>query len=234
MVKGVSMTVISWILTWVVAAAIAVAAQAPPARFDYVVRADFFAGFGGDPARLARGMDECERTLAATPDHAEALVWHGAGLTFQGGTAFQRGDTQTGLELWNRGLAEMDRAVALDPDNVGVRIPRGAMLLQATRNLPPSMAKPLIEKGVGDYERTLALQTASGVFAAFGSHPRGELLFGLADGYARLGDVEHARAYFERLIKDAPDSGQAPKAREWMTNGSLPPSKGVTCVGCHK
>lgn len=228
------MTVIGWILSWVLAAAIATAAQAPPARFDMVVRADFFAGFGGDQTRLARGMEECERTLASTPNHAEALVWHGSGLTFQGGMAFQRGDAQAGLELWTRGLAEMDRAVALEPDNVAVRIPRGAMLLQVTRNMQPAMAKPLVEKALSDYEQTLALQTASGTFATLGSHPKGELLFGLAEGYARIGDTDKARMYFERLVGDAPESGQTPKAREWMATGSLPPAKGLSCVGCHK
>lgn len=229
------MTVITWIISWILAAMIAAAAQAPPpARFDMAVRGDFFAGFGGDQERLARGMDACERALAANPKHAEALVWHGSGLAFRGGLAFQRGDAQAGMELWSRGLAEMDDAVALEPDNVAVRIPRGAMLLQATRNMQPPMAKPLIEKALTDYERTLALQTASGVFASLGSHPKGELLFGLAEGYARLGDAARAREYFERLVKDAPESGQAPKARDWIANGSLPPARGLTCVGCHK
>jgi len=229
------MTVITWIISWVLAAVIAAAAQPPaPARFDMVVRADFFAGFGGDQERLARGMEACERALAANPKHAEALVWHGSGLAFRGGMAFQRGDSQAGMELWSRGLSEMDEAVALEPDNVAVRIPRGAMLLQATRNMQPSMAKPLIEKALSDYERTLALQTASGVFASLGSHPKGELLFGLAEGYARLGDSDNARQYFDRLIKDAPESGQVPKAREWIASGSLPAARGLTCVGCHK
>jgi tetratricopeptide (TPR) repeat protein len=229
------MTVITWIISWILATAIAAAAQAPaPGRFDMVVRADFFAGFGGDQERLMRGMDACERALAANPKHAEALVWHGSGLAFRGGMAFQRGDAQTGMDLWGRGLAEMDEAVALEPDNVAVRIPRGAMLLQATRNLQPPMAKPLIEKALDDYERTLAIQTASGAFASLGSHPKGELLFGLAEGYARLGDSAKARVYFERLVKDAPESGQTPKAREWISSGSLPASQGLTCVGCHK
>lgn len=229
------MTVISWIISWILTAVIAAAAQAPaPARFDMVVRTDFFAGFGGDQARLTHGMEVCEQTLAVNPRHAEALVWHGAGLAFQGGMAFQRGDAQTGMDLWSRGLGEMDQAVALEPDNVAVRIPRGAMLLQATRNLQPAMAKPLIETALSDYEKTLALQTASGVFATLGSHPRGELLFGLAEGYARLGDTDKARMYFERLVSDAPESGQTPKAREWMAGGSLPAARGMTCVGCHK
>jgi hypothetical protein len=212
-----------------------IAAQQPAAkRFDMAVRADFFAGFGGDAARLAHGMEMCERTLTDNPKHAEAMVWHGSGLAFQGGMAFQKGDMQTGGELWERGLAEMAAAVALEPENVAVLIPRGALLLTATRNMPPPMATPLIEKAVGDYERTLALQTASGTFARLGDHPKGELLFGLAEGYSRLGNGEKARMYFDRLIADAPASGQTPKAQAWLSTGRLPKSDGLGCVGCHR
>ena len=171
--------------------------------------------------------------LATNPNHGEALVWHGSGLAFNAGMAFQKGDMKTGGELWQRGIEEMDKAVALEPDNVGVRIPRGALLLQATRNMPPDMGRPLIEKGVGDYEHVLALQSA--YFSTLGDHPKGELLFGLAEGYSRLGnDGEGARRYFERLIADAPASGQAPKARTWLSTGAMPKSDGLGCVGCHK
>jgi tetratricopeptide (TPR) repeat protein len=231
------MTIIAGIISWLLSTLISAAAQAPaqaPARFDMVVRGDFFAGFGGDEERLARGMAVCEQALAVNPKHAEALVWHGSGLAFKGGMAIQTGDAQSGMDLWGRGLAEMDEAVALDPENIAVRIPRGAMLLQATRHMPPPMAKPLIETALGDYEKTLAIQTTSGIFGSLGSHPRGELLFGLADGYARLGDAVKARQYFERLVTDVPESGQTAKAREWIASGTLPPSRGLTCVGCHK
>ena len=201
-------------------------------RFDLVVRTDFFAGFAGDQARLAKGMAACEEVLASTPNHAEALVWHGSGLAFNAGQAFQKGDMKTGGELWQRGMEEMDKAVALEPDNVGVRIPRGALLLQATRNMPPDMGRPLLEKGVGDYEHVLALQSA--YFNTLGDHPKGELLFGLAEGYSRLGRAEKARGYFDRLIADAPTSGQVPKAQTWIATGELPKSAGLGCVGCHK
>lgn len=207
-------------------------AQNAPARFDMVVRGDFFAGFAGDQARLQRGMDTCERMLAENPRHAEALVWHGSGLGFRAGMAFQKGDAQQGMELWTRALTEMDQAVDLEPDNVAVRIPRGALLLQATRNMPPPVANPLIEKALGDYEKTLAIQ--SPYFSTLGDHPKGELLFGLAEGYSRLGNLDKARAYFERLVNDAPASGQAPRAREWLTSGTLPKTTGLGCVGCHK
>lgn len=213
-------------------AALAQTRTAAAERFDLVVRTDFFAGFAGDQARLAKGMETCERMLATTPDHAEALVWHGSGLAFNAGMAFQKGDMQTGGELWQRGMAEMNKAAALEPDNVGVRIPRGALLLQATQNMPREMSKPLLEIAVGDYEHVLALQAA--YFSTLGDHPKGELLFGLAEGYSRLGNGEKARMYFDRLIKDAPTSGQAPKAKTFLETGTIPKSMGLGCVGCHK
>jgi tetratricopeptide (TPR) repeat protein len=126
----------------------------------------------------------------------------------------------------------MDAAVALEPENVAVLIPRGALLLQATMNMPAEMGRPLLEKAVGDYEKVLAIQTA--YFSTLGDHPKGELLFGLAEGYSRLGQAEKARLYFDRLMKDAASSGHAPQAKEWLASGTLPKATGLGCVGCHK
>jgi hypothetical protein len=211
-----------------------IAQQPPPARFDMVVRTDFFAGFAGDEARLKRAMETCERTLADEPTHAEAMVWHGSGLFFQAGGAFRQGDTARGLELYGRGMKEMDDAVALAPNNVAVLIPRGAVLLTGTRFMPPDQAAPLIQKAVGDYEKTLTLQTAGGQFEGLGDHPKGELLFGIADGYSRLGQLEKARVYFERLVKDAGGSGHVGQAQAFLATGTPPAVQGLGCVGCHK
>jgi tetratricopeptide (TPR) repeat protein len=207
-------------------------ADARQARFDYLVRADFFAGLAGDQARMKQAMDLCERTLAENPKHAEALVWHGAGLLAQSGAAFQKGDFGRGGTLWDTGLKEMNDAVALEPNNVGVLIPRGASLLIASKNLKPELARPLIESAVQSYEHVLAIQTP--ILDTLGDHAKGELLFGLAEGYHRLGDHEKARHYFEQVIKDAPTSGQTAKAREWLATGKVPASGGAGCVGCHK
>ena len=201
--------------------------------WDYnTVRADMFAGLGGDAVRFSRAMAACERTLAREPKHPEALVWHGSGLFFQAGQAFQRGDLASGGPLWERGLAQMNEAVSLAPDSLAVVIPRGAVLLQAARFAPPAMAAPLLETGVRDYEHVLELQQA--YFHTLGDHPKGELLFGLADGYARLGNKVKARAYFDRLIADAPGSGQAPRGRAWLETGIVPDAPGLGCFGCHK
>jgi len=209
-------------------------AQQQPAnqRFDYLVRADFFAGAAGDEARLARAMELCERTLADNPKHPEAMVWHGAGLLVRAGQAFQKGDMATGGPLFDRGIKEMNEAVALAPDNPGVLIPRAATLFEATRGMPSEMARPLLQSAVVNYEHVLEIQQAT--WSKLGDHPRGELLFGLAEGSARLGDQEKARMYFERLMADAPTSGQAPRAKAWMETGTVPKANGLGCVGCHK
>ena len=99
------------------------------ARFDMKVRESFFAGFGGDKDALVRGMKASEEVLAGNPKHAEALVWHGSGLTFQAGQAFSSGDQQKGMELWTKGLKEMQTAVDLAPESPSVLIARGADLL---------------------------------------------------------------------------------------------------------
>ena len=223
-----------WFINLLLALALALAPdQSATDTWDYTtVRADMFAGLAGDAARFAKAMAACERMLARDPKHAEALVWHGSGLFFQGGQAFQRGDMAAGGPLRERGLAEMNEAVSLAPNSLGVIIPRGAVLLQAARVVPPPIAEPLLRAGVGDYEHVLELQQS--YFQTLGDHPKGELLFGLADGYARLGDKVKARAYFERLIAEAPTSGHAPRGRAWIETGVVPPAPGLGCFGCHK
>jgi tetratricopeptide (TPR) repeat protein len=208
------------------------APQPTTQRFDYLVRADFFAGVAGNETRLQKAIDLCERTLADHPGHPEAMVWHGAAFIVRSGRAFQAGDLGKGGQLWDRGLKEMNDAVALAPDNVGVLIPRAATLFEATRGMKPEMARGLVESAVANYEHVLAIQTP--YFDTLGDHPKGELLFGLAEGYHRLGQHERARGCFERLIRDAPTSGQAEKARAWLTTGAVPKAEGASCIGCHK
>jgi hypothetical protein len=202
-------------------------------RFDYLVRADFFAGMAGDEARLQKAKTLCEETLATNPKHPEALVWHGAIVLFEGGRAFAKGDMATGGQLFGSGLQEMNDAVAIAPDNPGVLIPRAAVLIEATRQMPSEAAKPLLESAVANYEHVLDVQKPA--WSTLGDHGKGELLFGLADACARLGRQDDARKYFNRLMSDAPGSGQAPRAKAWLETGTVPKASGAAnCVGCHK
>src|SRR2546430_14863382 len=100
-----------------------VAALLAQDRFDMKVREDFFSGFAGNKEALARGMKACEETLAANPKHAEAMVWHGAGIFFESGAAAQAKDYVRAGELYKRGVDEMSAAVALSPADIAVLIP---------------------------------------------------------------------------------------------------------------
>jgi tetratricopeptide (TPR) repeat protein len=198
-------------------------------RFDFQVRNYFFAGLAGDAASLQKGMKICEGILAKDPKQPEALVWHGTGLISESRDAFQKGD-QNGAELWQRGLDEMDEAATLAPNDLGVRIVRGAVLLVASQYLPAEAAHPLIEKGVSDYEKAYAVQGPD--LTHLGTHKSGELMIGLADGYARLGQQDKAQQWFERIQKELPGSPYAKSAATWLETKTLAPRQ-AGCLSCH-
>src|SRR5258708_35698801 len=175
-------------------------------------------------------MKTCEDALKEDARNAPALVWHGAGLFFQSGQAFGSGDMQKGMDLYQRGLKEMESAVKMAPDDVAVRIPRGATLLAGSHQMPPDMARPLIEKALDDYEHTLELQTD--YWSMLGTHPRGELLFGMAEGYSRLGNQDKAQSYFERIGKELQGTPYAKRAAIWLETKTLPATQ-TGCIGCH-
>lgn len=208
--------------------------QSPaPARFDYVVRDDFFAGLRGDVARLDRAMKTCEAVLAKEPRHAEALVWHGAGLMAQARLAFERGDPEGARALSTRGVSEMEAAVAISPADPGVLVPRGAVLSGASRAIrDPERATAFLRTAVSDYEKAVAAQAPS--FPQLSEHARGELLGGLAEGWHRLGEEARARGYLTRIVTELPASDYAEAARTWLAQTPMRGGPALTCIGCHE
>jgi hypothetical protein len=199
-------------------------------RFDMKVRNYFFAGLAGDAASLQKGMKICEGILANDSKQPEALVWHGTGLITESREAFQKGDQQNGAALWQRGLDEMDQAEAMAPNDLGVRIVRGAVLLVASQYLSSEAAHPLIEKGLTDYEKAYSVQGPD--LSHLGTHKSGELMIGMADAYARLGDEDKARQWFERIQKDLPGTPYANSAATWLETKTLEPRQ-AACLSCH-
>jgi tetratricopeptide (TPR) repeat protein len=199
-------------------------------RFDMKVRNYFFAGLAGDSASLQKGMRICEEILAKDPKQPEALVWHGTGLISESREAFQKGDEKNGAALWQRGLDEMDQAETMAPNDLGVRIVRGAVLLVASQYLPAEAARPLIEKGLTDYEKAYSVQGPD--LSHLGTHRSGELMIGLADAYARLGEQDKAQQWFERIQKDLPGTPYAKSAATWLDTKTLAPRQ-AGCLSCH-
>jgi tetratricopeptide (TPR) repeat protein len=199
-------------------------------RFDMKVRNYFFAGLAGDAASLQKGMKICEEILSSDPNQPEALVWHGTGLVSESRAAFQKGDQQNGATLWQRGLDEMDQAEEMAPNDLGVRIVRGAVLLIASQYLPAEAAQPLIEKGLSDYQQAYAVQGPD--LTHLGTHKSGELMIGMADAYARLGQPDKAQQWFERIQKDLPGTPYASSAATWLETKTLAPRQ-AGCLSCH-
>ena len=214
------------------AAALAVShAQERGGRFDYQVRADMFNGFEGDEEAFDRAMALCEQRLAANPDDPEPLVWHGVGLMFRAGRAAMAGGREQAAAFGRRGFAEMARAVALAPDTVGVLIPRGAVLLAAARDMPNgARAREYLRTATDDFARALTIQQP--YLARMSTHGKGELLGGLADGWARLDDMEKSRVYLRQVIDELPDSKYAAAAKARLANAA--DRTPITCLGCHR
>ena len=204
-------------------------AAAKPERFDNLVRQDFFDGMRGDKAAMDRAMKLCEDTLAKNPNHAEALVWHGAGLAARSAQAFATGDRDNGISLYEKGVGEMDRAVSLAPQSPGVRIPRGAVMLAMAPHVPGPEQKQLLERGISDYETTLSVQAP--YFTTLTLHSREQLLYGLTDGYAMLGETDKARAMYERMRHDAAGSALLPRAAERAAGHEV--AGNTPCEQCH-
>ena len=200
---------------------------------DAIVRNDFFAGMMGNKVRLERGMTYCENLLAKNPKHAEALVWHGGGLLVRAAHAYTAGNNTTGDKLWNAGIEEMNQAVALEPQNIRVKIGRSATLIgYAQSGWDPSdtQSRVLLESALLDYEAVYRWQKPS--FSNIPIHSRGELLFGLASGWSILGNENKAREYLRLIIKECKNSPYEAKARLWLAK-KWPLVIQHDCIGCH-
>lgn len=208
----------------------AILAAQEPVRFDFKVRNLYFAGMGGDRGSLEKAMAITTETLKSEPNHPEALVWHGGGVFFLSGEKFRNGDMQGGMEMFQKGTSMMDRAVELAPRNIGVLIPRGSGYMAASRTMPEQMGRPLLEKGLADFEKAWDMQ--KGDLSHFSQHSIGELWFGIADGNARLGKTERAKEFFTMLKDRLPGTPWAKKAEKWFADGKLGAADG-RCVGCH-
>lgn len=211
------------------------ASQAPPGReFEFQVRELVFRGLDGDTVALEEALAICSEALEADENDAQALVWHGSTSLALAGVAYESGKFASGGMLWQRGLAEMERAVALEPDNIAVLIPRAATLLGAAPNVPfPEQSQELTRIAVGDYEQVYERQRV--YFDRMSEHARGELLLGLADGHHRLGNRPDVERYMRLIREELPGTAYAEEAESYLSADPASASLTVrTCQGCHR
>lgn len=212
----------------IVLGVVAISAQG----FDFeTVRADFFAGAAGDGAALQRAMAAAEGALAQDAKNAPAMSVHGFGAVIAGGQAYQKGDASRGGELFQRGLAELNGAVQLAPENGLVRALRGILLQQVSRQMPPGMGTPMLDDARSDFQFLFDAQSAN--LDGLGPHRLGELLQSLGDIHSRLGRTADAERFYGLIQQKLPDTEYARRASAWMTTKQPLPAERTTCVGCH-
>lgn len=217
------------LLLLALAASVAAFAQQ---RFDFKVREDMFAGMDGDTAAFDRAMKLIDDTLAKEPDHAEALVWRGNGRLFMAGQAFQGGDTTSGQKLYAGGLADMERAVALAPNAIAVRVPRASGLLPTARTVRRANraeADRLTRIAVDDFE--FVLQASQSGWSRMSEHARGEVLGALAESWQALDDDAKASVFLDRMIAELAGTPYAKNAA--IRRADPAAHKPLTCLGCH-
>jgi tetratricopeptide (TPR) repeat protein len=211
-------------------AAICITATHAQERFDYEVREDMFRAFGGNQAALQSAMATIEAKLKEQPDHAEALVWRGAARNWMAGRAFEEGDAAGARALSAAGMADMDRALALEPANIGVLVPRAAVLLAAARNQrDAARMRELAGQSAANFETALTLRRNA--FANLGQHNRGEYLSGLAESWALAGNKEAAEGYLRRILAELPNSAYAERAAAKLANWE--DRRPLNCLSCH-
>jgi mono/diheme cytochrome c family protein len=191
---------------------------------------DLFNGIGGNAAALQRGFEVTAQIIAANPNHAEALAWHGAATLFKSST-----ENLSALErigFFQRGTKEMDSAVGMAPDNISVRMARGTVLRILTPGMPRLGNVPgLIENARLDYQRMFDLQKDR--LDSLGPHPLGELLQGLAELNSRQGKTEEAERYYGMIQTMLKGTEYATRASEWMQTRQPLPTPRTACVSCH-
>ena len=202
-----------------------------PERFDEKVRELFFAGFAGNQDALQRGMAMCEETLADDPDHPGALVWQASGWFYESSFYFAQGDMEAGMALYNKSVAQFDRAVALAPDSLQTLIPRAAVYLSTAPYVSHAPTRIwLLETVVGDYTKVLKIRAP--VFDSLTVHSRGELLGALAEALWLLERRDEAQVYLNRIITELPETPYALMAERQLDK---PEERAqLTCLGCHR
>ena len=199
-----------------------------------LTQADVFAAFSGPREAFERLMKTVDAALAADPSNAGATLLHGVGLSRRALDAIRAKDQKAAGEFWVAGLQELDRARTLAPDNEFIIGGRAAMLLSASRSMPPQVPKPFLPSVVIDFEKVLRQWEDAGTLNDHSSHQRGELLTGLAQGLAMTGDSDRARPFFQRITTELPGTVYAERARTWLDD--RPESRDpqfFACVGCH-
>ena len=204
-------------------AAIALAALAQPKpdkiRVSTWVREDLFAGYmDGDMTRHAAGMKKLDAILAGNPKAADAVAWKAASTLLAAVRSAEAGDTLKFDREFAASHALYQQAASIAqeiPDYRGavLAITGGSFTIFADR-LPPQHRAAAWQRVRENYTALRDLQQPN--FNTFPPHFRGEVMAGLAQAAARLGEAETARTLTAELVQALPGTPYAVFGKRWL------------------
>lgn len=218
------------------ALAAVIAQETRPANVPFYtwVREDTFAGFiDDDMVRFERGVKKAEEYLSGTASRTDAENWIGATKVYRAVRAFREGSDAAGETLLREAFAEMDRAAASQPDNVGVRATAGGTLSYFASQLPERHGQAAMQKAREHY--SALWQAQSPALAHLPPHIKGELLAGVAETEFRAGDRERAMTMLSTIVKELPGTGYAKTAEAWLAApDKVTREERLVCKSCHE
>jgi len=180
---------------------------------------------GGKPADAMtagqRGSQTLEHALKLNPDHAEALATHGGMQAIMASLLHSP-------QLAAKGVADMNRAVELAPNSVGVRLARAFNGL----SLPDTLRNHAAEAEDLDFLIKVAGRSRAGDYLHI---MRGDLYF-------ELGETDLARNQYETAANSASRAAAEARARlTSLTQGGVAAAEikklrsaaGANCTMCH-
>lgn len=180
----------------------------------YIVkyRKRFFSVFRGDFATFEKAYAEIEEEVRKNPNDPRALVWRGNGKTVRAGLLKFRKREKEALTLLADSRKDMDRAVAMRPDDPNIFMMRAATLyIQGQYWKKEELPRSVWATLASDCRRFLRVIGPKRI-PKLSIHVRGEAYGELGIALKNLGDTAGARRAFETLLRTDPGTAYAERA----------------------
>lgn len=211
--------------------------QEPPkgATFSQWVREDLFAGFMGDSkAEFVRGVGKVDGYLKAHPGDSCATAWKASSDVYLAVRARESKKAADYEKLFAKAMAEFEqayRSAAADDKGAALAITGGTAVVLGDRLAPEN--KTAFFTLARDRFRELE-RAQSADFTKMPLHHQGEVLGGLAQMEQRLGSLEGATAYAQRIVATLGNSPYAKAAQAFIDDPAGRQAPQLACMTCHE
>lgn len=175
-------------------------------------RAEYFAVFKGDRVRFERAHAEIGEMVRKNPKDPRALVWYGNGQTVKAALAYITGKREEADQLAERSRQNLDKAVAMRPEDPNIYMMRAATLYVQGQYFPKDAVPRITWERLRDDCLTF-IQFLGDRITRVSIHVRGETYGELGIAYLNLGEKEKARQAFQRVIELCPNTAYAERAQ---------------------